>query len=166
MLKCQKILKPTQLLQLIGLLKEESQELKIKVNADHAGHSQPPVLLNHGLFSVENHGIFQNNNSLTVHHHTEITDVTVDGHQALLIMLKPTDLLLNNHIHMLLKPELVKRTEVNSELVKFYQFQDAMDYQLELPADHSQSPLMLPTGHNINQVFSTTVEPALTTPSS
>jgi hypothetical protein len=86
MLKCQKILKLTQLPQLIGLLKEESQELKIKVNVDHAGHSQPPVLLNHGLFSVENHGIFQNNNLLIVQDHMETTDVTVDGHQALLTM--------------------------------------------------------------------------------
>jgi hypothetical protein len=81
--KPQKTSNFTQLPPLTGPLKEKSQELKTKDNVDHAGHSQPPVLLNHGLCSVENHGIFQNNNWLIVQPAMETTDATVDGHQAL-----------------------------------------------------------------------------------
>lgn len=161
--KCQKILKPTQLLQLTGHLKEKSQELKIKVNVDHAGHSQPLVSLNHGNFSAAAlHWIFQNNNSLIVQVHMEITDAMVDGHQVLLTMLKPMDLLLNQHIHMPLEIKIVLRMEETSESVKFYQSLDAVDYQTVSLPDHSQLLLMPPTGHTILQVSSITVVPALT----
>ena len=82
MSKSQKTSKPTQLLPSTGPLKEKSPESRTKVNVDHAGHSQPPVSLNHGLCSQESHGTSLNNNSLTAQPHTEITDATVDGHQA------------------------------------------------------------------------------------
>ena len=162
-LKPQKISNNTQLVPSIGPLKEESQELKTKDHVDHAGHSLPLVLLNHGLCSVENHGIFLNNNWLTVQLHMETTDVMVDGHQVLWNTSRITDLLLNHLIHTLLRPTHVLRTEVNSTFLMFFQQQDAMEWQLQLCQDHSQSPLMLLIGQTIDQASSTTVVPALTT---
>lgn len=164
--KPQKTSKPTQLPPLTGPLKEKSPESKTKDNVDHAGHSQPQVLLNHGLFSRDNHGTSQNNNSSTVQLHMETTDATVDGHQALLTTLEITDLPLKLFTHMPPETKTVPELEETSTSQAFYQFQVALDYQLELLPDHSQSPLMLQTGQTITQVSSTTVEAALTTPSS
>jgi len=154
----------SQLPPLTGPLKEKSQKLKIKDNAVHAGHSVLPVLLNHGLFSAENHGIFLNNNSLTVQPVTEITDATVDGHQALLNTSRNTVWLLNNNIHMLPKLTIVLNKEVISTSVTFLLLLDVKVWPQVSPQNHSQSLLMPPTGLNINLESSTTVLPALTTP--
>lgn len=117
-----------QLLLLTGPLKEKSQELKIKDNADHVGHSVLLVLLNHGLFSVENKSIFLNNSLLIVQLPMEITDAMEDGHQTVLNMFKLKDYLLNQNIHMLHKLEHALEIKDHFILAMFFQLQDVMDY--------------------------------------
>jgi len=73
------ISQPEKLTILIGEPPEPSPELKIKDNAVHVGHSQPPdvwkvstsLILKHYYHSV-------NNNSLIVQDHMEIWDVMED----------------------------------------------------------------------------------------
>jgi hypothetical protein len=58
-----------------GTPPEKSVPLKIKVNADHAGLSPPPDLLNPLMeFSELPSEISLNNNWSIAHHHTEIWD--------------------------------------------------------------------------------------------
>lgn len=112
---------------LIGPLKEKFLELKTKEAVDHAGHSLPPELFNHGLFSDLPHGTSQNNNLLIAQEAMETKDAMVDGHQMLLNMFKLQDYKLNLLIHMLLKTKHAKCKEEVLKSLQSKPLQDAME---------------------------------------
>ena len=68
---------------LIGLLKVLSLQSKTKVNADHAGLSQPLVFLNLLPDKMDKVSAFLNNNLLIAQAAMEIKDATEDGHHLL-----------------------------------------------------------------------------------
>lgn len=76
---------------LTGPPKEKSPPSRTKDNVDHAGLSQPPALLNHGLFSTDKMSTSLNNNLLTAQDLKETKDAMEDGHPALLTTLRLTE---------------------------------------------------------------------------
>jgi hypothetical protein len=101
---------------LTGELKEQSIQLKIKLNADHAGHSQP-LLLSKELTSLklENFFLLLNNNSLIVilHH----MDVMEDGNQTHSFTLKATLKILRINMYTQPLPKFVKNKNSKEKLM-------------------------------------------------
>jgi len=127
--------------------------LKTKVHAVHVGLSQPPVLLKLiGQSRREVPQVFLNNNLLIVQ--KLVTDVTVDGHIKLLLMLTPTVSPLSPLIHIKELTKLVKLTQVLTkfppELKKSLLL--LLVSKVLLTPLQFQSVLTPPLGNLINQV--------------
>ena len=148
----------TSLIQLTGELKEQSIQLKIKLNADHAGHSQP-LLLSKELTSLklENFFLLLNNNSLIVilHH----MDVMEDGNQTHSFTLKATLKILRINMYTQPLPKFVKNKNSKEKLM----FWTTNKFQPTPPPNlwllllnnqlQSQSKLIKQFSNNITLVF-------------
>lgn len=150
------------MLQLLLLIGHHWQELRIKVNVVHAGHSQLLVALNPSseLTRIKTHQIFQNNNWLivTLHH----MDVMVVLKILVSNGLQRMDYLLvkNTHTEELINHAHPRLENISQPDTKPFQLQTC---KVLSPPIQSLSLLMPLIGINMTQQkYSITVEKVLT----
>ncbi len=152
------------LVMLIGPHKVPSLQLRIKDNAVHVGLSQPPVLWKVWANSLSE--VFKaslSNNSLTVQDHSETKPVTEVWWTTLSNTSRLTVSFMKMNTHTRLSSKLVLKTQELSRFQVSLTSRTATLWLLLWLEDQFQLPLMPPTGQDIHQESSTTVQPDLTT---
>lgn len=150
----------------IGLLLEVLHQLRIKVNADHVGHSLPLLLLKALSLSIlKSQSVFLSNNLLTALVHTETKDAMEDGWIKPSITLKSTDLPPPVLIPTLLEINYAKLIQENTRSQDTSMFLDVIIFSLLFPVPPYQLLLMPATGEVIEVEFYLIVELLSTTES-
>ena len=150
----------------IGPPRDKSPQSRTKAAVDHAGPSALLVSLNHGHFPRDKLLTSLNSNWLIAHPNTEMRDATEDSTMRVLPTLRTTASPPLLTIPTLLRLKLARRTEEPSKLPVSPLLKDAPTCKTPSKADPLVCQLMLLTGADILQVFSTTAVATLTTTSS
>lgn len=150
-----------------GLPREPLLQSRTKDNVDHVGPSQPPeTLKDGGSLPTPSYQTSPNNNWLIVPVlPSETSDVTEET-QSLLFPTSSREVLpLKTITHTREKINHVRSKEETTRPTENMPHQPVPLLPRTLTLNQPQLPLMPPTGHHINLVFSPTVRLNLTTPS-